>query len=51
MRVERPIPLDFGHLCRKVVVSDGVAEPARIIARLKVMEPGSVVDALGDLDE
>ena len=39
------------RLVRELVVLDRVAEPARVVAAPEVVQPGLVVDAVGDLQE
>ena len=43
--------LDVFRFVRKVTVLDGVAEPARVVAAMKMIHPCRLVDALSDLAE
>jgi hypothetical protein len=42
---------DERELLGQLLVFDRVADPARVVAATKVVDPGLVVDALGELEE
>jgi hypothetical protein len=51
LRVEVRVAFDAAGFRREVLVPDHIAEPSRVIAASKVMEPGCIVEAVPELEK